>query len=127
MKSADALPTTQNHTRGQRRLRDHLGGRSLRSGVRMAARSFFGFTHRAAVGEALWSERERVWLGRKTFLHWALNDTAIDIPWLVTEANNAPDTDDELESAVRRELVKFWTDQLASLPRKNTPSWLPLP
>lgn len=127
MQPPDAVSTSGNHTGRQRRLRNHLGGRTLRRGVRTAVRAIFGFTHRSAAGEALWSERECVWLGRSTFLHWALHDAAIDIPWLVTETQGAPDTDDELQAAVRRELVRYWVDQLDSLPRKSTPAWLPLP
>lgn len=115
------------HTLGQRRLRDRIGSRSLRRGVRLAVHSLFGFTHRASDGEALWSQREHVWLGRTTFLHWALHDAAIDVPWLVTKAIGAPGADDELQSAVRKELLVLWMERLASLPRKSTPAWLPLP
>ena len=66
-------------------------------------------------------------MGSKTFLNWALYDAYIDIPWMVAEAADAPDTAEELRAAVRDELIAYWADQLASLPCKATPHWPPLP
>jgi len=66
-------------------------------------------------------------MGSKTFLHWAMYDADIDIPWIVAKATDAPDTADELHKAVRAELIAYWTEQLAALPRKSTPAWPPLP
>jgi hypothetical protein len=93
----------------------------------LAAHAFFRFTHRAKRAEALWSRREGVWLGSQTFLHWATCDANIDIPWMVAEATDAPATADELHEAVRAELIAYWAEQLAALPRKSTPPWSPLP
>jgi hypothetical protein len=112
---------------GQQRLRGRLGGQSLRSAVRDAVHSRFGFTHRAREGESLWSDREHVWLGRATFLYWAMHDSMIDIPWLVGLAQGSCGTNDEREEAIRKELLRVWREQLASLPSKNTPAWLSLP
>ncbi len=117
----------QEHTPSQHRLRSRISVLPLRRGVRLAARALFGFTHRAQGSEALWSDREGVWLGRTTFLHWALHDAAIDIPWLVMDTNGAPLTVEELQSTVRKELLIFWSKRVASLPCKSTPAWLPLP
>jgi len=99
----------------------------LRGAVRLAVHAFFHFTHRAKRAKALWSRSEGVWLGSQTFLNWAMCDANIDIPWLVAEAADAPETPDELQEAVRAELVAYWAEQLAALPSKSTPSWPPLP
>jgi len=99
----------------------------LRRAVRLAARAFFHFTHRAKRVDALWSHREGVWMGRKTFLHWAMRDGGIAIPWIVAEVADAPQTADDLREAVRAELIAYWAEQLAALPRKSTPAWPPLP
>jgi len=99
----------------------------LHGAVRLAANSFFRFTHRASRSDALWSHSERVWLGSKTFLNWAMCDTGIDMPWLVANAADAPDTESKLQKAVRAELVAYWAEQLDALPRKSTPTWQPLP
>jgi hypothetical protein len=115
------------HTPGQQRLRNRLGSHSLRQAVRRAVHSQFGFTHRAEDGQSLWSHREHVWLGRTTFLHWALYDAMIDIPYLVSQASGAPGTDDERQEAVLKELLAVWHERLASLPSKSSPAWLPLP
>jgi hypothetical protein len=115
------------HTPGQQRLRKRLGGQSLPRAVRQAVRWQFRFTHRTRDGQALWSHREHVWLGRATFLHWAMHDARIDIPWLVREASCAPGTDDELQNAIRCELLVVWDERMASLPFKSSPAWLPLP
>jgi hypothetical protein len=93
----------------------------------LAAHAFFRFTHRAKRAEALWSRRERVWLGRKTFLDWAMADGGIAIPWVVAEVADAPLAADDLYEAVRAELIAYWAEQLAALPPKSTPAWPPLP
>lgn len=100
---------------------------SLRRAVRFAARTFFRFQYRAAATAALWSGAEQVWLGRETFRHWALWDTAIDIPWVVAQAADAPLDPDELREAVDAELSAYWKKQLTSLPRQGKPRWHPLP
>jgi hypothetical protein len=101
--------------------------RFLRRAVQRAVDSRFAFTHRALDGESLWSRREHVWLGCATFLHWALHDATIDIPWLVSDASGVPGTDDERQEAVLQELLLVWRDRLTALPCKSTPAWLPLP
>jgi hypothetical protein len=95
--------------------------------VRLAADAFFRFTYRAPKAAALWSSAERVWLGRQTFLHWALWDTSIDIPWVVAETTEVPLAPDKLRAMVDVELAAYWETQLASLPRRGKPCWLPLP
>jgi hypothetical protein len=117
----------ETHSTGQQRLRRRLGGQPLRRAVREAVRSRFGFTHRARQGESLWSGREHVWLGRATFLHWAMHDAMIDIPWLVGLARGDGATEHERQDEVCRELHLLWRQRLASLPSKSTPAWLPLP
>ena len=97
----------------------------LHAAVRLAAEAFFRFTHRAEDFEALWSHGGHVWLGSQTFLHWAMGDAGIDVPWMVGEATDAPEAADELQEAVRAELTAYWAEQLAALPRKSTPSWRP--
>jgi hypothetical protein len=99
----------------------------LRVAVRRAVDVFFHFSHRGADFKALWSDIERVWLGRATFLDWALADLSIDIPWVVAEALDAPTTVEELSEAVRAELVAYWAIQSARLPRSRKPRWMPLP
>ncbi len=117
----------QEHTLSQRRLRGRIHHQSLRAGVRLAVRALFGFTHRDPRGDALWSDREDVWLGRATYLHWAMHDAAIDIPWLVRDACDAPASTEELDAVVRQELLRVWSQRLTALPCKSTPAWLPLP
>lgn len=95
--------------------------------VRLAAHAFFHFTHRATSTKALWSRNERVWLGSQTFLNWAMCDAGIDVPWLVANVIDAPETEDELHEAVRVELIAYWLERLAALPCKSTPGWPPLP
>ena len=108
-------------------VRRRASGRSLRHAVRLAAFVFFRFTHRRKQGNALWSAAEHVWLGSETFLYWAMFDTGIDIPCVVATAEDAPETPDELCERVRAELALYWADQMASLPRRERPAWLPLP
>ncbi len=104
-----------------------VGGRSLRRAVRLAAFAFFRFTHTSSSGEALWSESQRVWLGKKTFMHWSLSDPDIDIPRTVATAADVPPTPEMLEGMVRRELNRYWADKLTSLPCREAPGWMPLP
>ena len=112
---------------GQRCLRRRVVSMSLASAVRVAARAFFRFRYRGARNSALWSESQHVWMGRETFLHWALWDGDIDIPWVVAETADAPGDEDELRKAVRDELISYWAARIASLPQKTSPGWLPLP
>lgn len=124
------IPPPRSHPTGsQRSIRRRASRRHLRGAVRLAAQAFFRFTHRGNVAEALWSHSERVWMGSQTFLNWAMCDPDIDIPWLVAEATDAPETasESEFREAVRAELIAYWREQLAALPRKSTPPWLPLP
>ena len=111
----------------QRSIRCRTRHLSLHKAVRLAADAFFRFTYRARKMAALWSSAEQVWLGPETFLYWALWDTGIDIPWVVAEAADAPLAPDELRAVVGAELATYWEKQMASLPRKGKPSWLPLP
>ncbi|NUQ61645.1 MAG: hypothetical protein HUU20_04100 [Pirellulales bacterium] len=111
----------------QRSLRHRLRSLPLAGAVHLAAEAFFRFRYRAVRADALWSETEHVWLGSETFLHWAMWDAAIDIPWVVAAAADAPPDGDELRKAVRAELKAYWTEQVAGLPRKKSPGWLPLP
>jgi hypothetical protein len=108
-------------------VRRRAKGRSLRDAVRLAVFAFFRFTHRREVGEALWCETERVWMGNKTFIQWAIFEADIDIPRVVATATDAPETPEGLRAAVRAELTACWRDKLASLPHRETPCWLPLP
>jgi hypothetical protein len=75
----------------------------------------------------LWSDAERVWLGRATYLEWALRDPEIDIPWVVALATNAPGDAEAFQNAVREELSAYWVVQSARLPSGSKPRWLPLP
>ena len=120
-------PPPNGPTPRQRSVRDRASRLYLRGAVRLAAHAFFRFTHRAKLANALWSHSEGVWLGSQTFLNWAMCDAGIDIPWLVAEAEDAPQTADELCEAVRAELTAYWAEQLAALPHKSTPRWPPLP
>ncbi len=127
MSAQRVLPPPNGPTRRQLSVRHRASRLYLHAAVRLAARAFFRFTHRAERTKALWSHSEGVWMGSKTFLNWAMCDDHIDIPWTVAEAADAPDTAEELRQAVRDELIAYWADQLASLPRKATPQWPPLP
>ncbi len=71
-------------------IRYHSGSVSLGDAVCHAADVLFGFKYRDARSRALWCETEHVWLGSETFLHWALLDPDIDIPWVVATASDAP-------------------------------------
>lgn len=119
---------TAGHPSGrQRSIRWQARRLSLRGAVRFAADAFFRFKYRAAKPTALWCNAEHVWLGRETFLYWALWDTDIDIPWVVAQAADAPRDADELRAAVREELAAYWEQQVTSLPRTGKPRWMPLP
>jgi hypothetical protein len=111
----------------QRAIRCRARRLSLGGAVDLAVDAFFRFKYRAAKAPALWSNAECVWLGRETFLYWALWDAAIDIPWLVAQAAGAPPDPDELRAAVGAELAVYWERQTASLPCMEMPRWLPLP
>ena len=111
----------------QRSIRRHSRGLPLKRAVRFSVDALFEFNWRATQAKALWSETERVWLGSDTFLHWAIWDADIDIPWVVATAAGAPEDAERLREAVREELVAYWADRLAALPRKGRPHWLPLP
>ncbi len=119
--------STGGPTLRQRHLRRRLRLLPLGDAVHHAAEAFFRFRYRSTRTEALWSESERVWMGRETFLYWALRDSAINIPWVVGLVAAAPDDSEELCKAVRAELVDYWSTQVSDLPRKKSPGWLPLP
>ena len=126
MSHAQSPPTVDLSPR-QQAVRRQVSGRSLRRAIRLAAFAFFRFTHASSSGEALWSESQRVWLGNKTFMHWSLLDPEIDIPRTVATAAGVPATPELLCRVVRRELNRYWTDKLASLPRRDAAGWVPLP
>jgi len=121
------LQSASRQSARQRSIRRRARRLSLRGAVRFAADVFFRFKYRAAKATALWSNAEHVWLGRETFLHWALWDTEIDIPWVVALAVDAPPDGDALRAAVGAELAAYWDRQMASLPRTGKPRWMPLP
>lgn len=127
MKSQQRVSTPSPPSPHQKSVRRRTSGLHLRGAVRLAVHAFFHFTHRSREAKALWSRSERVWLGNRTFLDWAMRDGTIDLPWLVADAADAPETADELREAVHAELVAYWAEQLAALPRKSTPHWPPLP
>ena len=114
-------------TSRQLTIRNHASRLPLRGAVRLAVHALFQFTHRAERATALWCGSERVWLGRQTFLTWAMWDAGIDVPWLVAGAADAPQTTDELREAIHAELIAYWKEQLDRLPSKSTPRWLALP
>lgn len=114
-------------TSRQRSSRCRFSHLSLESAVRSAVDVFFRFQYRDPGAKALWCGTQRVWLGRETFLHWALRDADIDIPWIVAAASDAPQGEDDLRVAVRAELTAYWAERTASLPRAAQPRWLPLP
>ena len=111
----------------QRSLRRQASGIELQTAVTQTAEAIFGFTHRASNAKALWSDQWVVWLGRSTYLHWALNDMEINIPWIVAKATDAPRNSAELRKVVQAELASYFAERLSALPRKSTGNWLPLP
>jgi hypothetical protein len=128
MITAQANPRPRRVSTGrQRSIRRHASSLPLKNAVRLAVDVYFHFNRRAVQGRALWSETERVWLGSDTFLHWALCVKDIDIPWAVATAAGAPKNVERLRGEVLKELTSYWADRLASLPRGEKPSWLPLP
>jgi hypothetical protein len=127
MSAQPVSPPPNGPTARQRSVRHRASRLYLHAAVRLAARAFFRFTHRAERTKALWSHSEGVWMGSQTFLNWAMCDADIAIPWMVADAADAPKTAEELRAAVRAELTAYWADQLASLPSKATPHWPPLP
>ncbi len=66
-------------------------------------------------------------MGKETFFHWAICLPDIDIPWMVAAAKGAPEDDELLLAAVRKELDAYWSERLTELPRDGHPAWLPLP
>jgi len=118
-------PRRPTHRQSSRRQRSRR--LTLQIAVRHAVDVFFRFTHRDSPSKSLWSETERVWLGRATFLDWAFRDPEIDIPWVVARAADAPPAADDLLKAVRDELSAYWTVQSECLPCERKPRWLPLP
>ncbi len=126
-----AFQTAPQHPRvstcRQRSIRRRARRYSLPQAVRFAVDVCFRFTGRAVQVKALWSETERVWLGNKTFVDWAMCIENIDIPWAVATAAGAPASVEQLREAVLAELNAYWIDRLAVLPSKERPHWLPLP
>lgn len=117
----------QKTNKRQRWMRRRSRQLSLRDAVRLAVRVFFRFKYRGVGFSALWCDTEHLWMGRETFIHWALCDESIHLPWAVREAADAPpDTEDFLEAVVA-ELNAYWDQQSAFLPRTRHPDWLPLP
>jgi hypothetical protein len=128
MLTATSIPSSERVSTGrQRSIRRHVRKLSLKSAVRLAVDVSFRFKFRAIRGPALWSESERVWLGRETFFYWSTSAADIDIPWAVATADGAPRDAEQLRHAVHSELASYWADRLASLPRRGCPQWLPLP
>lgn len=128
MVTAQAAPRVSHVSTGrQRSIRRRSCSLSLKDAIQMAADRCFRFRCRALEGKALWSETERVWLGSETFLHWAMWLKDIDIPWAVATAVGAPRDIDQLRGVVLAELTAYWAEQLAFLPRREQPRWLPLP
>lgn len=115
------------HSGRQKAVRRHSVGLPLKSAVRFAAQVFFHFDRRASGRNSLWSAAQRVWMGSETFMHWAILDAEIDIPWLVATAAGLPEDEGQQREAIRRELVDYWTDRIAVLPTGGRPRWLPLP
>ena len=109
----------------QRSLRRRASRLPLTGAVRLAADVFFSFG--SSRGSALWSQAEHVWLGRETFLYWALEDGEMNVPWVVTHAADAPQDEESLYRTVRGELIAYWTERLSALPRFDKPAWLALP
>lgn len=111
----------------QRSIRRRVRRFSLKEAVRFAVDVCFRFSGRAVQVKALWSETERVWLGSKTYLDWAMCLDSIDIPWSVATAAGAPTDSGQLREAVLEELNAYWTNCLTELPSRERPHWLPLP
>ena len=127
MDNETVLRAVSGPSAGQRRLRRRVRSMPMAGAVHAAAEAFFRFRYRGVQTGALWSESEHVWMGRETFLHWALCDGDIDIPWVVAETADAPSDEGELRDAVRDELISYWSACVKHLPKKKSPGWLPLP
>ena len=127
MSACSALRSADGRTSRQRSIRCRSSRLALGQAVRKAVNAFFRFRYRATQARALWCGTRRVWLGSDTFLHWALWDAQIDIPWVVATSPDAPEGEDALREAVCAELTAYWADKMASLPRRASPHWLPLP
>jgi hypothetical protein len=123
--SSAVAPRRRTHRQRTRQRRSRR--LTLAIAVRHAVDVFFRFTQRDTRSKSLWSETERVWMGRATFMDWALRDPEIDIPWIVAMAADAPATADKFQAAVDSELKAYWTMQSACLPSDKKPRWLPLP
>ncbi len=76
-------------TSRQRSIRRRTRRYSLKRAVRFAVDVCFRFSGKALHSKALWSEKERVWLGSKTFLDWSMSIENIDIPWVVAQPPGA--------------------------------------
>lgn len=124
--TATALPARPRSTQ-QVSLRKRANKLEMRAAVRLAADEIFRLTWRFTGHNAMWSETDRVWLGQKTYLQWALKDPAIDIPWIVAHCTDAPEKTKQCRVAVRDELLAYWQQKLKELPRRSTPRWMPLP
>ena len=127
MTAHPALRSPNGRTSRQRSIRCRSIRLTLGQAVRKAVDAFFRFRYRATNANALWCGTRSVWLGNQTFLHWALWDAQIDIPWVVARSSDAPEGEDALRAAVCVELAAYWADRMASLPRRDRPRWLPLP
>jgi hypothetical protein len=114
-------------TARQRSIRRRARRYSLQKAVRFAVDVYFRFSGRSGQTKALWSEKERVWMGSKTFLDWAMMIENIDIPWAVATAAGAPSDVAQLRDAVLVELNSYWANRLEVLPAREWPNWLPLP
>jgi hypothetical protein len=114
-------------TPNQAALRRRCAGLELHSGIELAINHLFRFTHRAIGAKALWSDQRVVWLGRTTFLDWAMNEDEFNIPWVVAQTSDAPQSRQELRLLVQEELGRYFHAQVSSLPKRNLESWLPLP
>jgi len=120
-------PSAERLSPRQRRVQVRVRGLDFKAAVCLSTDTLFRFTHRGTRASALWSENVRAWLGKKTFLHWAMNEVHVGIPRVVTQSVGAPEDENELRKAVHGELTAYWEGCLASLPAKSMPRWLPLP
>jgi hypothetical protein len=127
MRAESNVSAAHSSTGRQRRIRRESSRLPLKNAIHLAADVCYRFKGRSPQGKALWSETERVWLGRDTFLHWSLRLEDIDIPWAVATAVGAPHDTDQLCDAVQTELTSYFADRLQALPCQEQPNWLPLP
>jgi hypothetical protein len=127
MSAQRILPSPGHLSARQRSVRRRASQLPFKAAVWLAVDALFRFTHRASRAKALWSDHAHAWLGSATFLDWAMGDPDIDIPRIVASTAGSPESADELHEAVHGELIAYWADHLASLPRRSKPPWLPLP